>query len=80
MVYKFLYKKTGLGVSVKEDLGEELHKPVIKKFKRRIYVRFKGRFWAADLAEMGFLCSFNHGVKYLSCVMIFSLNVLRLNL
>ena len=63
MVYKFLYKKTGLGVSVNEDLGEESHKPVIKKFKRRIYARFKGRFWVADLAEMGFLCSFNHGEK-----------------
>ena len=35
MVYKFFDKKTGSGVSVNEQLAEELHKPVIKKFKRR---------------------------------------------
>ena len=31
MVYKFFDKKTGSGMSV----SEELHKPVIKKFKSR---------------------------------------------
>ena len=42
MVYKFVYKKTGFGVSVKEQLPEKLHKPVIKKLKeRRVYARFK---------------------------------------
>ena len=41
MVYKFFDKKTGSGVSVNEQLAEELHKPVIKKFKRRkLNVRF----------------------------------------
>ena len=41
MVYKFLNKKTGSGVSVNEQLAEELHKPVTKKFKRRkVYPRF----------------------------------------
>ena len=35
MVKSFLIKKTGLGVSVNEQLPEELRKPVIKKFKRR---------------------------------------------
>ena len=40
--YKFFDKKTGSGVSVNEQLTEEFHKPVIKKFKRRkIYARFK---------------------------------------
>ena len=61
MVYKLFDKKTGLGavetsraeVSVNEQLAEELHKPVIKKFKRRkVYARFKNNIWAADLAEM----------------------------
>ena len=35
MVYKFFDKKTVLGVkaSVNEELAQELHKPVIKKFK-----------------------------------------------
>ena len=35
MVYKFFDKKTVSGVSVNEQLAEELHKPVTKKFKSR---------------------------------------------
>ena len=34
MVYKFFDKKTGSGDSVNNQLAEELHKPVTKKFKR----------------------------------------------
>ena len=61
----FLRKKTGSIVSVNEQLPEELHKPVIKKFKRRkVYARFKDNRWAADLAEMGSLSSKNGNVKY----------------
>ena len=42
MVYKFFDKKTGSGISVNEQLAEELHEPMIKKFKRRkVYARFK---------------------------------------
>ena len=42
MVYKLLDKKTGLTASADEELAGELHKPVIKKFKRRrVYARFK---------------------------------------
>ena len=42
MAYKFFDKKAVLGISVNEQLAEELHKPVIKKFKRRkAYARFK---------------------------------------
>ena len=42
MVYKFFDKKTGSGISVNEQLSKELHKPVIKKFKRRkVYARSK---------------------------------------
>ena len=53
MVYKFLDKKTVSGISVNEELAEELDKPVIKKLKRRnVYVRFEDNIWAADLAEM----------------------------
>ena len=49
MVYKFFDKKTGLGIIVNEQIAEELHKPAIKKFKRRRgYVRFKENIWAAD--------------------------------
>ena len=52
MVYKVFDKKIGLGVSVNEQLAEELHKPVIKNFKRgKVYARFKGNILTADLAE-----------------------------
>ena len=69
MVYKFFDKKTGSRVNVNEQLTEELHKPVIKKFKRRkVYARFKDNIWAADLAETGSLSSNNENVKYLLCV------------
>ena len=55
-----------MGVSVNEQLVEELHKPLIKKFERRkIYVTFKDNIWAADLAEMGSLSSKNKNVEYL---------------
>ena len=51
MVYRIFEKKTGsraiatskARTSVIEELAQELHKPVIKKFKRReVYARFKG--------------------------------------
>ena len=32
MVYKFFDKSTGLGISVNEQLAEEWHKSVVKKF------------------------------------------------
>ena len=63
-------KKTGSEVGVNEELAEELHKPVIKKFKRRkVYSRFKDNIWAADLAEMGSLSSKIKNDKHLLCVM-----------
>ena len=72
MVYKFVDKKTGSRAHVNEVLAQELHKPVIKKFKRRkVYAKFKGKIWAADLAEIGLLSSKNWGVKNLSCVVDF---------
>ena len=50
MAYKFFDKKTGLGVSVNEQLAAELHKPVLKKFKRRkVYSRFQDNICAAKL-------------------------------
>ena len=39
MVYKFFDKEAGSGISVNEQLAEELHKPVIKKFKRKKSMR-----------------------------------------
>ena len=41
MVYRFFDKKTGSGISINDQLAEEFHKPVIKKFKRRKVYRQK---------------------------------------
>ena len=43
-----------------EQLAEELHKPIIRKFKRReVYSEFKDHIWAADLADMQLISQFN---------------------
>ena len=58
MVYKFFDKKsTGSGVNIplefNEQLAKELHKPIIRKFKKRkVYSGFKDNIWGADLADM----------------------------
>ena len=49
----FIKKQDQEGISVNEQLAEELHKPGTKKFKRRrVFARFKNNVWAADLAKM----------------------------
>ena len=66
-ISKFLGKKKGLGISVNEQLAKDLHKPVITKFKRiKVYARFKGNIWAAELAGMDSL--WINSVKHLLCV------------
>ena len=69
VVYKFYDKKTRSGMSVNEQLAKELHKPLIKKFKRRkVYVRFKDNIWGVDLAKMGSLAFRNKNIKYFLCI------------
>ena len=82
MVYKFFDKKitgSGLPYSNKstpqnEQLAEELHKPVNKKFnKRKVYSAFKDNIWAADLADMQLISKFDKRFRFLLCVIdIFS--------
>ena len=49
IVCNFLDKKTGLEVkaSVNEELSQELHKPVIKRFKRR-KIEIIDNIWEKD--------------------------------
>ena len=69
MIYRFFDKKTGSVLSINKQIAEELHKSVIKKFKRRkIYARFKDNIWAAGLANMRSWFFKNKNVKYLLCV------------
>ena len=57
MVYKFFDNKTaGSGIESilqNEQLAEELHKPIIRKFKKRkVYSSFKDNIWGDDLPDM----------------------------
>ena len=79
MVYKFFDKKSlGRGVNIEakpnEQLAEQLHKPIIRKFKKRtVYSRSKDNIWGADLADMQLISKFNKGFRFLLCVIdIFS--------
>ena len=66
MVYKVFDKQTWSALRADEQLAEELHEPVTKKFRRRkVYARFKDNIWPADVAEMEPLCFKNKNVKYL---------------
>ena len=76
MVYKFFDKKTA-GNHIKsmlqnEQLAKELHKPIIRKFKKRkVYSSFKDNIWGADLADMQLISKFRF--RFLLCVIdIFS--------
>ena len=47
-------------------LAEELHKPIIRKFKKRkVYSRFKDNIWDVDLADMQLLSKYNKGIRFL---------------
>ena len=73
MVYKFFDSKvSGSGAKLmpqNEQLANELHKPIIRKFeKRRVYSTFKDNIWGADLADMQLLSKYNKGIRFLLCV------------
>ena len=45
-----------------QQLANELHKPIIRKFKeRKLYSFFRGNIWGADLADMQSLSKYNNG-------------------
>ena len=68
MVYKFFDKKfKGSGINEPNyQLTNELHKPIIRKFKK-IYSLFRDNIWGFDLADMQSLSKYNKGIKYLLC-------------
>ena len=57
-----------------EELAEELHKPIIRKFKKRkVYLSYKNNICGADLANMQSISRFNRRFRFLLCVIdIFS--------
>ena len=61
-------------MSQNEQLDEDLHKPITRKFKKRkLYSAFKDNIWGTDLADMQLISKFNKGFIFLLCVIdIFS--------
>ena len=52
-----------------QQLADELHKPIIRKFqKRRVISNGIDDIWAADLVEMQKLSKWNNGIRYLLMV------------
>ena len=52
-----------------EQLAEELHKPIIRNFKKgTVYLGFKDNIWGAGLADMQLISKFNKGYRFLLCV------------
>ena len=81
MVYKFFDKiSAGSGVNMHasngrpfelatQKLAEKLHKPIIRKFKKRaVYLGFKDNISGNDLADMQLISTFNKGFRFLLCV------------
>ena len=52
-----------------KELAEELHKRIIRKFKKRkLHSLFIGNIWCVDLADMQLISKFNKGIPFLLCV------------
>ena len=81
MVYKLFDKNsTGSGVNTHannegpldlttQTSAQELHKPIIRKLKKRTaYSGFKDNTWDADLADMQLISKFNKGFRFLQYV------------
>ena len=54
-----------------QTFADELHKPVIRKFRRRrrrrVYSSFKYNIWGVDLADMQLISKYKRGIRYLLC-------------
>ena len=74
MVCKFFDKKTsGSGTKNEnisdQQLAEELHKPIIRNFKKRkVHLSFIDNICDADLADMQLRSIFNKGFRFLLCI------------
>ena len=83
MVYTFFDKKSqesGLAINNENiQLADELHKPIIRKFKKRkVYSSFIDNIWGPDLADMQLLSKFNKGFRFYYVLLIFLVNMLGL--
>ena len=59
-------RKLGWGVEWSDELADELHKPIRRKFiKRKVFVKDIDDIWTADLVDMSKFAKYNKGYKYL---------------
>ena len=59
---------SGVDVEPNYQLENELHRQIIRKFKRRkVYSSFRDSVWSVDLADMQSQSKYNNGIKYLLC-------------
>ena len=64
-------KGTGIINEPYYQLANELHKPIIRNFKKRkVYSSFRDNIWGVDLADMQSLSKYNKGIKYLLYVIV----------
>ena len=51
-----------------QQLADKLHKPIIRKLKRRmVYSSFKDNIWGADLSDMQLMSKYSKGIRFLLC-------------
>ena len=77
MFYKDFDKRTfgsGFAMLQHQQLAEEFHKPIIKKFKKgKVYSSSEDNIQGADLADMQLTSKCNKGIRFFLCVIdIFS--------
>ena len=59
---------SGVATGPNYQLANELHKQIIRNFKRRkVYSSFRDNIWGVDLADMQSLSKYNKRIKYLFC-------------
>ena len=79
MAHKIFDKKnsgSGIANAPNYQLANELHKPIIQKFKKRkAYPSFRDSIWDVDLADMQLLNKYNKRNKYFLCAIICLVNM-----
>ena len=52
-----------------QQLAEEKHKPIVRKFERRkVHPSFTNNIWDDDLVDMQLISLFDKGYRFLLCV------------
>ena len=58
-----------------QQLAEEFHEPIIRKFKKhKVHLSFLS-IWGADLADKQLINKLNKGIRFYCAFLIFSVNM-----